>query len=314
MKKNNILLNIIILIELIIPSFSQYEHIYNLDEVINYINKEKMEKEDLILIINYLIDIISETYAFYEISAEPPQPDFKKDYHSKVDILSDFRELQEKIEKIETDEFEIYNFYRGIISIISKLKDSHIEINWNLLNLDDFFIIAPIEFIIKEINGIPKIFPNCIDEVFIYCDDHEVSEALELCENYKNSPIKTINGNNPFDYINNFGDNFASTKNQHALFSYRLNFHNNIPLSEYPLKEDDFKILEIIFEEGDNITTKYYIGSDVDIYNEDRRLLRNLKNKNFLNKNGKLKKKKNNKKRRNLDEQINWNNNFNDLI
>ena len=315
MKRNNFFLNIIIFIELIIPSFLQYEYIYNIDDVINYINEEKIEKENFISIIDYLINIFIDAYAFYEISAEPPQPNIKEDYFSKVDILSDFKQLQEKIENNIIE--DVYDFYRERMYIISKLKDCHIEINWKFLNLDDFFILAPIDFIIKEVNGKPKIFPNCIDEAFINCNDQEALDVLALCVEYTESPIKSINGYNPFDYINNFGDIFLSTKNEHALFSYRLKFHNNIPLSEYPLKnEEDFNRLEIIFEEGneDKITTKYYIGSDADIYNEDRRYLRNLQNKKFLSKKEKTKKKKKFTKRRNLYDQVNWNNNFDDLI
>ena len=87
--------------------------------------------------------------------------------------------MQEKIEN--NDDFEIYEFYRDIMHIISKLKDCHIEINWNLLNLDEFFILAPIDFIIKEVNGIPKIFPNCLEEEFLYHNDQEV---LDLCGEY----------------------------------------------------------------------------------------------------------------------------------
>jgi hypothetical protein len=61
---------------------------------------------------------------------------------------------------------EVYDFYREIIGIFSELKDSHIIINWKSFNFHDFFIIAPIEFYIQEIEGNYKIFATCLSEEF----------------------------------------------------------------------------------------------------------------------------------------------------
>ena len=296
------LLNIVFFFDLIIPILN-YEYIYEPEEVINYINQEKMSNEDLESIIDYFINIFNDAYAFNEISANPPQPPFQNNYHEKTDIIVELNEMKEKVKNDEI--IEVYDFYSEIVNIISKLKDSHIQINWNLLNLNDFFILAPIDFYVKDVDGIPKIFSNCLTEEFAESFDQDIIDTLDICDTNDESPIKSINGYDPFDYINYFGNYFSSTKNEHASFSFRLKFHNDLPLNYYPFKFEEFDQLQIEFESGDIINSKYYIGSNVDINNNDRRNLRNLKKNNInINKKNRLKKYL---KKRKLNSQINWN-------
>ena len=302
MKKINILLNIVFFFELIIPILN-YEYIYEPEEVINYINQEKMSNEDLESIIDYFINIFNDAYAFNEISANPPQPPFQNNYHEKTDIIVELNEMKEKVKNNEI--IEVYDFYSEIINIISKLKDSHIQINWSLLNLDDFFILAPVDFYVKDVDGIPKVFSNCVTEEFENSFDQDVIDTLDICDTNDESPIISINGYDPFDYINYFGNYFSSTKNEHASFSFRLKFHNDLPLNYYPFKLDEFEQLQIEFESGDIINSKFFIGSNLDINNGDRRNLRNLQKNNInINKKNKLRKYL---KKRKLNNQINWN-------
>ncbi len=121
--------------------------------------------------------------------------------------------------------------------------------------------------------------------------DEDINMVLESCENNIDSPVKLINGQDPFDYINNFGGNFVSTKNIHATFSFKLSYHNNVPLSDYPLNVDELKELKVEFDSNDELSTKFYIATDSeeDIFEENA--LRNLNSKHILfnNKNKKNK-------------------------
>ena len=301
MKTINFLFYLILFTKLIIKSLSQYDYIYEPIDVINYINKEnQMDAEDLESIIDYLIDIFNDAYAFNEISINPPQPSLNNDYHKKVDIYSSLTKIKEKIRNNEIT--KVYDFYSEISYSISQLKDCHIQINWNQLNLDEFFVIAPINFIIREEeNGEPKLYANCLSDDFLVDINLPLDfdeNILEECDNNSEFSIQSINDKNPFDYINDFGSNLLSTKNEHATFSFKLQYHNDLPLSDYPLKIEEFEQLIIEFESGDTIETKYYIGSGIDINNGERR---NLKN---IIKNKKRKNKKN--KKRNLYSKIKW--------
>ena len=249
-----------------------------------------MDAEDLESIIDYLLDIFNDAYAFNEISINPPQPLFDDDYHKKVDIYLSLTEIKEKVRNNEIT--EAYDFYSNISYSISQLKDCHIQINWNQLNLDEFFVIAPINFIIREEeNGEPKLYANCLSDDFLVDINLPLDfdeNILEECDNNSEFSIQSINDKNPFDYINDFGSNLLSTKNEHATFSFKLQYHNDQPLSDYPLKIEEFEQLNIKFESGAIIETKYYIGSDIDIKNEERRNLKNIikdkKRKNKKNK------------------------------
>lgn len=249
------------------------DYIYSPSDVIEYINnKFSYTKEYYSSFIEDLSNTFSDAYTFNDISKNPPQPDFNSAYHPQVDI-------QKELKEIDLDDITPYEFYRKIWLVISKLKDQHIQINWKPLKLDKFYILGPIEYSMKEDdNGNPKIFGECLDSEQLENFDNS-GDISDICEYYSNTEIKTINEKDPFEYINNFGDNFLSTKNIHGTFSFKLRYHNNVPLSDYPLSLEELQNYQVEFESGESFNTEYLIQSDIDIDNDEDRL-RNLDIKN----------------------------------
>ena len=276
MKDNILILYMIFLFffELIIINS---EYIYESEDIINFINNENLGKEYLNDIIDNIIKTFNDAYAFNDISKNPPQPSFQTDYFNKIDINQRLNEIKDKINNDEIT--EKYDFYRELNIAFSELKDSHIILIWNLLNIEDYTIIAPIEFYTKQVDNEIKIFANCLDSDDDYFSDNgiDIAEELDLCDQNKDNPILSINNQNPFDFINNFGRQFLSTKNEHATFSFKLQNHNYVQLKDYPLSLEELNRLDIEFETGTTINTKYYILSEIDINNERR----NLNNNNF---------------------------------
>ena len=269
MEKINYSIYILCFIILIKASISEYNYYYAPKDAINFINQEPLSKEVFKKILENLNDIFSDAYAFNEIAINPTQPSFNPSYHNKVNLREQFNKFIIRVDNGEIS--QNYEFYREIMKIISKLKDSHIQINWNFLNLDKFFIVSPVYFEMRyDDKGKPKIFLKCSD---IYNTDFVCSE-----EDYKSNSIKLINGIDPFDFINNFGGDFVSTKNLHGTFSFKLDYHNEVPLSDYPLDENDLGDLNIEFNSGPSITTQYYIASDT-IEIEGATIFRNLNHK-----------------------------------
>ena len=253
-------------------------NLYTVDEIMSYFNTKKYTKEQYEDILGNLTQIFELSYAFNDISKTPPQP--FNNYHPVVDI-------QEKLKQIEVKDIEnVYDFFRKISIAFSSLKDQHIRIFFNDLYLNYFFIAGPFHYYIDEDNeGKQRIFAECLPdealEHFIFENDFSI---LNFCHQNQ-APVKSINGKDPFEYINNFGGNFAATKNIHGTFSFKMNFHNLVSLNDYPLSEDELNTLEVIFYDEDetNVKTKYLIETELtlDLVNKDNlRLLSNEKKSN----------------------------------
>ena len=265
------------------------EYSYAPSYIINYINKKIDYKEDKYKsFIEDLSKTFSDVYTFNDICKNPPQPDFNSNYHNKVDI-------QKELNEIDLKDITPYEFYRKVRTIISKLKDQHIEMKWKPLDLDKFNILGPIDYSIKEDEeGNIRIFGECIDEDQL--DNFENSnQVVEVCIDNTNTPIKSINDMDPFEFVNNFGGNFLETKNVHSTFSFKLRYHNNVPLDDYPLSLEELQNYKVEFDSGDSFETEYLITSDIDIKDEKR--LRNLDEKVKISKKKILKKEKNTEKK-----------------
>ena len=304
MEKTIIFIHVILFIALIIPTVTQYDYLYSPEDIISYINSETMAKDDFTSIIDNILGTFKDAYTFYDIASNPPQTVFDSNYHDRVNIEQNLLEMKQKVYNEEIT--EVYDFYRQLIIIISKLKDSHIIINWKSFNFQDFYIMAPVEFYIKQtVGGEYKIFAKCLTNEFD--GEPSVSDVLTTCEDNKENPIISINHKDPFEFINTFGGNFLSTKNEHATFSFKLKNHNQVSLSDFPLSLEELSTLTIQFQTESIINTQYYIGTDEEIdTRSERRRRRNLKNDNNID-NLKNNRNRNKKRKRKLNNNILWN-------
>ena len=258
-------------------SYEQVEEVYHYsieDVYDNYINQYSLPEDDYEYIIKNISKIFLNSYAFNEISKNPPQPNFNKNYYQLLDI-------QEKLENIDCtiQDLNMYDFYRQIMEILSELKDMHIRINFKDNNFDKFALVIPINFAIQlDQNNEPQIFfDGCIDNI----DDLSVidNKALitEFCYNhndYLDNPIKiiSINDQDPFDYFVNLRK-ITSTKNLHGTFSYLMQDTNYLFLDmiSFDFTDENMKQLKIEFDDDEQtiINTKYFIESEIDINAEE---------------------------------------------
>lgn len=288
---------------------------YPVEHVFQYLEYQALEDSEYQNIINNLRKILYNSYAFYDISKNPPQP--SRNYHTIVDI-------DKRLKEINPQDINSLDFYRMVYSVLSDLKDSHIRLFMNDFDFSEFFILGPFDYTIKEYEGKQRMFAECINnEVLELFEDVNQVGIAEFCFDIDNKPIKSINNKDPFDYLNNFGGNYVSTKNAHGTFSFKMKFHNDVSLRDYPLTYEELTNLQIIFDDEakTNITTSYLLKSYLNIYNRENylRSLRNgkgfyagkfFKEGKYANKNNiKIKRElhKNNKKLRNLSTYIPWN-------
>ena len=94
--------------------FNNYLY-YQPKDVINYLNKNITSKDKLENIKASLLKTLNETYALYEISKNPPQPDYDNNYYNKVNI-------SEELNGIKTENRSFYQFYQDLIKVLNKLK------------------------------------------------------------------------------------------------------------------------------------------------------------------------------------------------
>ena len=297
---------------------------YPIDDVFQYLDGEGLDDQDYQSIIDSLRVIFSNSYAFYDIAKNPPQP--SKNYHSIVDI-------EKKLKEINPSNMNSLEFYRIVFNSLSGLKDPHIRLFMDNFDFNYFNILGPFDYIIKEYQGKQRMFIECqeADILNLFDDPNEVGIA-EFCLYSDEKPIKSINNRDPFEFVNNFGGNYVATKNGHGTFSFKMKFHNDVSLRDYPLTYEELSNnLEVIFDDEDqtNITTNYIFKSDIYIY-DSQNYLRSLrsgrgfyagkffkegkfaKKKNIIPKR-EIHKNKNNRKFRNLSSYIPWNYKENDF-
>ena len=253
------------------------------------------EENDCVEIINSISNIFLNSYAFNEISKNPPQPYFDKNYYKAINI-------QERLESIDCakPELNMYEFYTKIMEILSELKDMHIKLSFNDYDFNKFSLVSPFNYAIKfDDNSETYIyFDGCIDEIDYLSILEKKSEIQDFCNthsDYLDFPIriKSINGQDPFDYFLNLGK-ITATKNLHGTFSYIMQDTNYLTLDmiSFNFTDESMKQLTIEFDDDDEdptiIETEYIIQSDIDIHSEELNAANMAKNNRKRNINAKL--------------------------
>ena len=202
---------------------------------------EKLDKAYCENVTNYLNELF-DLYIFTDIAKNPPNVEGIENYHhKKIDIK---RELT----NVKTENRYFYEFYQEVMTIISTLKDLHLslyaEYTPKKIPFIQYQVHLPFNFVIKQdTNEKFKLYIEINDKINHF--DEDIKALLEKCVD---SPLKSINDIDPFDFIQNF-NKFRTTKNKHAQFTYNINFFMHIfNLAESPLNITDFTYHEFEFE------------------------------------------------------------------
>lgn len=182
-------------------------------------------------------------YIYYNISSDPPQPDFNKSYHIKMDLPNLFKDIKIK----DTNYFDFKNAY---LDKIWGLSDLHTQPYFGLLPIEKYGYICPVELLTyyhKE-SGQPKMYSNPSLEQVYYQYFRDGDNIYNKIINNTNIPIKTINGQNPFDFIQNFAR--IKLRNPHATYTFNeaLYFKNNFYI---PVTLEDLTNFHIVYENGE---------------------------------------------------------------
>ena len=236
-------------------------YIYNPKEIFDYLNKEITSKETLEFIKEKISQTFEDAYAFNQIAKDPPQPDFDSNYYNKVDI-------QKEIKKINTYNKTFYNFYQDLKEVLARLKDDHISIDFYnyfpIMKKLSFY--DPIDLYIKlDINGKPKVFGKQYLNQTLKNHFKNNETVFKIIDNNLNIPIKSINEEDPIDYINNYGSKYYALKNVHGNFVKKLYMHNKVNLNFLPLSYKELINFTVVYENGEKFVTDFILSSETDV-------------------------------------------------
>lgn len=200
---------------------------------------------------------IFEIYVYSDIAKNPPQIEGHLNYHhEKIN-------LKEKLEQIPTKNRRYYEFYQEIESIVSSVRDRHLNVPGIMTPVDvklyQYEANLPFDFIIKEFNSEYRLFIKKND-YYIQINDKKIKNIIDKYSYHVSLkiPIKRINNEDPFYYIQNWSK-FRSLKSIHAQFSLRIKEVSHFFLYNHPLNYSEMSLNEYEFEDGTILRIPYYI-------------------------------------------------------
>ena len=201
------------------------------------------------LILNNIIKLIEEGYAYNDIIKNPPNGE----YFMKIDLISELK-------KIETKNKRYFDFYRDIRRITSRANDVYLNIlpirSPNNYNLDNLYICLPFSFYIK---GDSKESTYIFIEINDDCFHYYTQEQQNFIISHLNKHLIYINKTTPFEFIQNLQSEFNSIHNKHAQFSITLEIAHKLSLMHNPFTKEQISNIEFVFDGGDNIFLDYYL-------------------------------------------------------
>ena len=210
--------------------------------------------DDLKKILNY--------YVFIDVYKNPPQPAFDDHYFPIVDTFAELENIRSKI----TEDTNYYDFFRKIREFIDSYKDAHMSYGLNAFP-SKYAFLCPIKLkTIEPENGTIYMTAELAynDEAYF----KNGTEVFEVIERNKDVSILSINGQSPFDFMQNFGNKFFNLKNPQATYAFKT--HNYLApfIIYFPFDENEINF-KVEYSNGDFFETELAIAEIVNDLNDD---------------------------------------------
>ena len=246
-----------------------------------FYNEQKGVKKGLDYYNNVIDDLkkILNYFVYIDLAKNPPQPTYDKHYFPKVDTYLELEKIRSEL----TEETNYYDFFRKIRIFIDSYKDAHMS--YGLRGFpSNYAFLCPIQLkTIEPENGTVYMTAELAFNNEKYFKNG--TDVFKVIKENEGQSISSINGQTPFDFIQNFGDKFFNLKNPQATYSFKT--HNYIapfilyfPFDENEIEfnveysngasfETEYAIAEIIRDNEDfNDDTLFYFFNDVNIEND----------------------------------------------
>lgn len=230
-------------------SLNQQINIYEISELFDKLEKVMIHENEIKDLISNLTQIL-ERYVYIDISKYPPQPDGKDNYHNAVDLIKELNETN-------TDERPLYDFYRELKLIISKCQDLHLSINLKKefeagLSFLNTVVVAPYLF---EIEG-GKVYSIAVNEN-VFSQTQKDMDMINSLKSIEGTPIESINGETPLEYIRNFNAGHRRLKSPQSQFVLNQRIISMIELINFPFEKSHLTNIKIKYDGGLELNTYY---------------------------------------------------------
>ena len=227
------------------------QQLYNATEFIEKLRKENPADENLLKESIENTKEMLKHYIYYKVATDPPQPDFNKSYFPKIDFSSLFKD-------IKTKDTNYFDFSREFISEVFKLNDLHTQALFEKIPLSKYLYICPLDLSTRYDNRTDtvKMFGNFAfqEELYIYFKNYE--QVIKCIKNNLNTPIKTINGKDPFTFIQEFAG--IKLRSPHGTYGFNQMIYSGVSL-EFPAGMKELSNFTVVYENEDTFTTDYLI-------------------------------------------------------
>ena len=155
--------------------------------------------------------LLENNYVYYHIAQNPPGP-----YnHTPID-------LKEALNNIDKTNRKFYDFYRDLKEVIATPEDLHLSINGistpKGFNFQYMVACLPFSYYVeKKTEEAPKLYIKYFSDCANYFSEKVKKYVNDKADN--KIALEQINGQDPFDYIQNFGKPYVALRNPHAQFS-----------------------------------------------------------------------------------------------
>ena len=242
---------------------------------------EQVSEEYCNNVIGNLTALIKEGYVYSDFLKAPKQP--KPNYFNKMDLI-------QELEDINTTNRSFYEFYGDIMRIIGNTEDGHFAVysleTPNKIKLRDYYFCIPFYYYVKEVfdddNITIKDTYLTIDPLPNYCQSKYSNETLTKINELSGLKIISINGLDPFEYLEKMGRNLVSPHSPQCKYINSLDYIEQHSLSFYPHKKEDLPI-SIQFEGNELLETEYTLQKRVYFSEEFREYYLAQLNKSFKN-------------------------------
>ena len=215
---------------------------------------EDLDKNYIDNVISNLTSIIS-SYAYTEIAQNPPQPEGLPNYnHDPIDLIGSLNDMKRENRKF-------YDFYREMREILGAVRDLHFRIFGSAtpsgIKIDQITACLPFSFYVdKDSNEEVKIYIKYYESCAPYFSEEERQFVKEKSD--KKIALKSINGKDPFDYIQEWGRKYRGNKSPHAHFTLMKTLIHSFSVRLYPYTPDELK-MKFVFESNEELNLDYYI-------------------------------------------------------